>query len=150
MILYRITTKPYIHDLSGTGAMQHGGRWNSQGQRMLYTSESLSLSMLEVMANVSSARMSKGFYCTELEFPDDLPIETLKNLPQGWNSFPHTIATMEIGGRFLKTGGLCLRVPSTIVSSEFNYLLNPLHDNFHHIKINDVRPLLFDQRLWQL
>ncbi|SMD38851.1 RES domain-containing protein [Reichenbachiella faecimaris] len=148
MIFFRITTKPYIHDLSGTGAMRYGGRWNPKGRRMLYTSESLSLAMLEVMANSSSNQIGKGFYCTELELPDQYNVGELTVLPKGWNSYPFSNLTIDAGRQFLDGGGLCLKVPSSIVSSESNFLLNPLHDHFHHLKINEVKPLLFDQRLW--
>lgn len=148
MIVHRITTKSYIHDLSGTGAMRYGGRWNPKGLRMLYTSETLSLAMLEVMANLSSSQMSRGFYCTELLLPDDLPIISPAVLPEGWNQYPYTQATLQIGTNFLKSNGWCLKVPSTIIASEFNYLLNPMHDDFHQLKVQEVKPLLFDQRLW--
>ncbi|MEP2275796.1 MAG: RES domain-containing protein [Reichenbachiella sp.] len=148
MILFRITTKPYIHDLSGTGAMRYGGRWNPKGRRMLYTSESHSLAMLEVMANCSSNQIGRGFYCTELELPDSIDIDELTALPEVWNSYPFTSSTIDAGRQFLDQGGVGLKVPSSIVSSEFNYLLNPQHDNFHHLKVKEVKPLLFDQRLW--
>lgn len=147
MILYRITTKPYINDLSGTGAMLYGGRWNAKGQRMLYTSESLSLAMLEIMANLSSKLLTRGFYCVELDWPIEAGIETLSTLPDQWNSFPYSLSTIELGNQFLKTGGACLKVPSAIISSESNYLLNPLHDDFHHLKVVDSRPIIFDHRL---
>lgn len=147
MILYRITTKPYINDLSGTGAMLYGGRWNAKGQRMLYTSESLSLAMLEIMANLSSKLLGRGFYCVELELSNECVIETLPSLPDQWNAYPYTLATIEAGNEFLKTGGVCIKVPSAIIPTEFNYLMNPLHDNFHHLKVVDARPILFDHRL---
>ncbi|MCF6361540.1 MAG: RES family NAD+ phosphorylase [Cyclobacteriaceae bacterium] len=146
MILHRITTKPYINDLSGTGAMLYGGRWNKKGIRMLYTSESLSLAVLEVIANLSSSKL-KNLYCVELDLPDNLDIETVKRLHKQWNLFPYTGDTVKIGSRFVKQGGLCLKVPSAIVPTEHNYLLNPLHDDFYKIRVRDARPFLLDQRI---
>lgn len=52
MILHRITSKAYIQDKSGKGAMLYGGRWNPKGIRMLYTSESLSFATLETIVNL--------------------------------------------------------------------------------------------------
>jgi len=52
MVLYRITSKAYVRDLSGTGAFLYGGRWNKKGIRMLYTSGSLSLAALEIVVNL--------------------------------------------------------------------------------------------------
>ena len=146
MILHRITTKPYINDLSGTGAMLYGGRWNKKGKRLVYTSESLSLAALEIIANLSSSRLN-NLYCVELEFPDQLEIQTIKSLPKQWHLFPYTGSTVEYGTNFINSGGLCLKVPSALIPTEFNYLLNPLHDQFNEIKIKDYRPFLIDQRL---
>lgn len=146
MILHRISTKPYINDLSGTGAMLYGGRWNKKGTRMVYTSGSLSLAVLEVIANLSSSKLT-NLYCAELDFPDDLEIITINKLPGQWNAFPYTGLTVEKGSDFVQHGGLCLKVPSAIVPTEHNYLLNPLHDDFYKIKVRDARPFLLDQRL---
>ena len=52
-----------------------------------------------------------------------------------------------MGTNFLKSGGLCLKVPSAIVEQEYNYLLNPNHPDFEKIKLVDTRPILIDQRL---
>ncbi len=147
MILHRITSKPYIHDFSGTGAMHHGGRWNSKGMRMIYTSGSLSLATLEIIANLSSNNIKKGLFCVEIAFPDHLEITTLNSLPEGWNQYPYNHKTMDKGSEFIKNGGFCLKVPSALVETEFNYLFNPLHEDFKHIKLIDARPLMLDLRL---
>jgi len=146
MVLYRITSKAYARDLSGTGAMLHGGRWNAKGVRMLYTSQSLSLAALEVIANLPGDKLN-NLYCVELDFPDHLPVDTPGKLPNNWNQFPFSSKTAEIGTNFIRSGGLCLRVPSAIIPTEFNYLLNPLHDAYREVKFLDARPMLFDQRL---
>lgn len=147
MILYRIASRAFARDLSGTGALLYGGRWNSKGLRMLYTSQSLSLATLETIANLSGDKITKNLYCVELNFPDDLMIETVKNLPSDWRTFPYTAHTPKIGDDFIRKGRLCLKVPSAIIPSEFNYLLNPLHADFMKVKFVDARPFLLDKRL---
>lgn len=62
MKFYRITTCDHVNDLSGEGAFLHGGRWNSKGTRMLYTAESMALSMLEALAHVTMVNQKRG-YC---------------------------------------------------------------------------------------
>lgn len=148
MILYRITSKAYTRDLSGTGAMINGGRWNPRGFRMLYTSESLSLATLEVVVNLSGDKLTNNLYCVELEFPDQFPIETLKSLPENWNTYPYSGVTNELGKDFIQRGGLCLKVPSAIIPTEFNYLINPLHDDYMKVKFIDARPFILDKRLF--
>lgn len=147
MVLYRITTKAYIHDFSGTGAMLYGGRWNQKGSRLLYTSASLSLAALEIIANLSPDRLGRNFFCVELDFPDSLKITEVDNLPEKWNTYPYTADTVSIGTRFTKNEGLCLKVPSAIIPSEYNYLFNPLHDNFHQVKLIDARHFILNKRL---
>lgn len=147
MIIYRIASRIYARDLSGNGALLYGGRWNPKGIRMLYTSGSLSLAALETIANLSSNKLQMSLYCIELEVPDSLSIETPSTLTDGWNSFPYTQVSLKIGADFIKNNGFCLKVPSAIIPTEFNFLLNPLHPDFDHVKIHDSRPFLQDQRL---
>ena len=148
MIVYRLTSKIHARDLSGTGAMLFGGRWNNKGQRMLYTSASIALATLEVIANLSSAKINLNMYLVEIEVPDSMGIDTINELPDGWNGFPHSYKTVELGSSFLKEKrNPCLCVPSAIVPYEYNFLFNPLHDEFEALAIKDTRPFMIDQRL---
>ncbi len=146
MIVYRITSKPYARDLSGTGAMLYGGRWNPKGVRMLYTSQTLSLAVLEMIANLSGDKLGTGLVCTKLEFPDTVKVHEPK-LPDDWRAFLHGASSVLIGLKFIENGGFCMKVPSALVPTEFNYLLNPIHEDFDQVKYLDSNPLLLDQRL---
>ena len=147
MILYRIASKAHARDLSGTGALLYGGRWNKKGISLLYTSESLSLAALEIVANLSSSKLNRDLNCVEIDFPDHLKITVPKKLPPKWNSYPYSSETVNMGSEFVEKDGLCLKVPSAIIPSESNYLLNPNHDDFEYIQLMDARPLILDSRL---
>lgn len=147
MILYRITTRSYARDLSGTGAMMYGGRWNPKGMRMLYTSQSLSLAMLEMLVNLSNDQFQRQLVAVRLELPDDLGCHVPRELPDSWRAFPHAADSVEMGEKFLNSGQLVMRVPSAVVASEFNYLLNPMHDLFDRVRYLDSSPILLDRRL---
>ena len=149
MILYRISKREYINDLSGIGAMLFGGRWNMKGVRAIYTSGSVSLAVLEIIANLSADKIDLGFYVAEIEYTDSYPIQTIEELPEKWNSYLYTYQTIKLGTEFLKSNQLCLKVPSAIVNSEFNYILNPCHPDFLDIRIKDIRPLILDKRLFK-
>ena len=41
MIVFRLSKAQFANDLSGKGAELVGGRWNSRGNAMLYTSQSI-------------------------------------------------------------------------------------------------------------
>jgi hypothetical protein len=42
-----------------------------------------------------------------------------------------------------------LEVPSAIVPSEMNYLLNPAQPDFRRIRVRRPLPFLFDPRIWK-
>jgi RES domain-containing protein len=44
---------------------------------------------------------------------------------------------------------LLLKVPSVIIPSEYNILINPLHPLIKQTKIKTVQPLLLENRLQQ-
>lgn len=56
MKLYRITSCAFINDLSGLGAALNGGRWNSKGVFLLYTSQNISLAQLETLKHYELSR----------------------------------------------------------------------------------------------
>ena len=147
MTIYRIALKEYASDLTGTGAMLFGGRWNSKGKRMLYTSQSLSLAALETAVNASRIILKKTFYCVEIELPECEDCIEAEELPKHWNGFPYSYETVRIGDKFIDSGKLGLRVPSAIIEREFNLLINPLSIDFKTVRIKDSRPFLFDSRL---
>lgn len=147
MILYRISRKLHINDLSGTGAMLFGGRWNKKGVCALYTSQSVSLAVLESIANLSAEKIDSGLHIAEIQLPANAKADEIQALPEEWNTYPHVAATVNYGTDFLKKGGFCLKVPSALVPTEFNYIVNPLHGDFSEIKIIDTRPLILDKRL---
>ncbi len=41
-----------------------------------------------------------------------------------------------------------LKVPSSIVPQEFNYLINPNHPEAKRIKIKETYPMVFDRRIY--
>jgi RES domain-containing protein len=150
MHLFRIARLTYLADLSGTGARMFGGRWNSEGTSMLYTSSSLSLALLETLAHSNLDSIPGEFGHIMLEVPDSasqtlLPIN---DLPIDWRMFPAPIELQERGDRWIASGAsLLLRVPSVILEVEFNWLVNPLHPEFSTIKMVRQDKLELDQRI---
>jgi RES domain-containing protein len=55
----------------------------------------------------------------------------------------------ELGDRWLTSmHSAVFRVPSAVVPSESNYLLNPLHEEFAEITVEDPIPFVLDERLF--
>lgn len=148
MLLYRITHAVYAHDLSGAGARMYGGRWNSIGKAMIYTASSRSLAMLEALVHLPPALIPDDFCIITFDAPEDVFEAPTDFLPPNWNAHPEPDILKRTGDFFLKQGEhLLMKVPSAIVKEEFNYLINPMHPNAAKVKVLNVKPFVFDERL---
>ena len=149
MIVYRLSKAQYAQDLSGKGAELVGGRWNSRGNAMLYTSQSIALCVTEIAVHVPLGILPKDYQLIHIEIPDEDLLE-MKRLPKDWQCFPHSNSTQMIGDKFLKEHKhLVFKVPSAAVQGEFNFLINPRHKNFNQIKIVKIEGFNFDERLFR-
>lgn len=150
MELFRIVREKYHNDLSGQGAFLNGGRWNKQGQYALYTTFTRSLGILETVVHIESTFPPDDYVVVVLYVPDKLAIQnvSLDNLSKNWKR--DTTETQKIGDKWL-TGNQTslLRVPSVIVNAEFNFILNPTHPDFQHIKLINKESLAFDERFFR-
>ncbi|MEQ9403648.1 MAG: RES family NAD+ phosphorylase [Cyclobacteriaceae bacterium] len=146
MVVFRIAARPYAGDLSGRGSSMYGGRWNPKGIPMLYTSATLSLAALELAVNLPPGRIPNHYHAVEISIPKK-SITAVNELPEQWNGYPYVPATQQIGRQFIKSDGFVLKVPSAVISTEYNYLINPNHPDMSSVRIKDQRPFLFDSRL---
>lgn len=150
MIGYRLATAQYADDISGEGAAIYGGRWNPVGMKALYTSQNISLCILEILARTKVKINPVDYQLITLKFPDN-PLSEIKSsqLKAGWKN--HVEYTQWIGEEFLKDNkSLIMQVPSAIVDRENNFILNSLHKDFTKVKILEIEALNLDQRLRQI
>ncbi len=153
MRVYRIEREKYLsRTLSGIGAaMNEGFRWNSLHTYLAYTSGSRALALLEVSVHLDlSEDLPADRFVVEIEIPSDIQILQLPDdsLPDNWDARPPGRATQLIGDGFVvQRQGAVLRVPSVIVSQEYNYLINPDHPDARKIRVISTAPLVFDGRL---
>ena len=133
---------------SGEGASKSGGRWNSRGVAVIYTSESESLAALETLVHIGTGSRIR-FSIVRLNF-DKAMVETLalSALPPNWKSEPPGPATKQLGDAWVKAArSAILAVPSVIIPSGLNYVLNPKHPDFSKIAFGKPKPFAFDPRL---
>jgi len=146
---WRIVKSKYAESaFSGEGAARVGGRWNSRGHWVVYTSGSLSLAALELLVHLNPP-VHFRWIAMRCEFDAKL-VETLDPglLPTDWSLYPAPGANRALGDAWLKeTRSVVLAVPSVIVPGETNYLLNPAHSDFDRIAIGLPVPFAFDSRL---
>lgn len=135
---------------SGEGARLFGGRWNSTGTPLVYTAESQSLASLELLVNLESQELLFHYVIFEVTFDSTLVANLETPLPEDWDSEPAPRKIQFLGDTWVqeKTSAI-LRVPSAIVPSESNYLLNPLHKYFEQIQIGTSAPFRVHPRLQQ-
>lgn len=136
---------------SGEGARLYGGRWNSPGRPLIYTSEHPALAALEILVHAIPEKLLLRAYClTEVTF-DDALIDLLpkKALPKDWSDDPAPKSTQLLGDTWLASEDSqpVLRVPSAVVGGTYNYLINPLHARFRRIRVGMPKPFRFDPRL---
>lgn len=130
----------------GEGAWRYGGRWNSPGTRLVYASSSVALAALELLVHLNPP-VGIRYVAIPIGF-DDALVEKVANLPAEWTEEPPPPSTQAMGDRWVKVGrSALLELPSVIVPTESNYLLNPAHPDFGRIRIGEPVPFAFDPRL---
>jgi RES domain-containing protein len=148
--LYRISACKYLEGKPGEGAFLAGGRWNSKGTRLVYASESSSLSLLEALAHITMLHLQQKYCMQIFEIPDSIIEVQASALQEGWQQNPPPDFLKHTGDEFVKNNeALALKVPSVIVPEGYNYLVNPAHPFFAAIKQVAVTNITFDQRLIQ-
>jgi len=139
-------------DLSGLGAENTGGRWNSAGRPVVYAATSASLACLETVVHLNAGGLPLNRVLVRIDVPDEVwnlrQSLSLTSLPEGWNAVPAGSVSVEAGNAWLD--GLLsalLMVPSAIVPEEFNVQLNPRHADAAKLNATALRPWTYDARL---
>lgn len=151
MIVHRISNAEYNNDISGTGSKLFGSRWNSKGIPLLYTSEHISLAMLEMLVNTNFKDFAIQLDLLYIQLPDLQPVTSiaLSSLKKNWTE--DVEYTRYIGDEIFKQKEmLYIKVPSAVVQEEYNLLVNPLHSDFKKVKIINTKSFWPDKRLFQL
>ena len=151
--LWRIVKQEYAGiAFTGDGTVLFSGRWNNPGIKVVYAAASLSLAALENLVHLQSEGGGIKFVSFKVAIPAWVKISEVSagQIPKDWRACPASESTRLIGTKWAKKNEtLLLRVPSVVIPSEFDYLINPLHRDFASLKISAPEPFSFDQRLWK-
>ena len=150
MRAFRIAKAAHLDQvLSGIGAALYPGRWNSRGVAVVYTATGASLAMLEMLAHLPRTTVPSSYLLVEFELPDD-SVRPLDPVPRRFDALPVRGATRAAGDRWIASAGsLGLLVPSAVVPSEHNLLINPAHPRIGEIARIGSAPLRWDERLFR-
>lgn len=145
--VYRLVKQIHVRSaFDGEGARLYGGRWNSPGIPIVYTSESLALCCLEIFVHLPSYHLLQDYVYIPVSFESNLVINA--DLADGWDARPTSGSSQSIGNQWVHDGrSPVLKVPSVIIPEGANYLLNITHPDFNEIDIGEPISMTFDQRL---
>ena len=147
--VWRITTRRFVDTaFSGEGARQYGGRWNRPGQSLVYTAESRSLVLLQML--VQDDPLRAHYVLIPVHVQDTVSREQMhiSALPADWRNQNERGHLQALGATWLRESRSCvLAVPSAVVPAEFNFLINPVHPDFARIKLGEPELLESDLRL---
>jgi RES domain-containing protein len=136
----------------GEGARLEGGRWNPKGVPVVYLSDHPALAALETFIHLKTAATKINFLMFRATIPDDVSMLELpdSSLPSSWRDEPPTVETMALGERWIREGkSAILKVPSVLVPSAANLILNPLHPDAEKVRIDKGEKFSFDPRMWK-
>jgi RES domain-containing protein len=134
-----------------TGAMLHGGRWNSIGHRVIYAAETYAGALLEVLVHANLSHPPKNHRVVRIQIPDAVTIETVSiDQLKDWDA-EDMIASRAFGDEWIRTlRTAVLRVPSVITQGrENNLVLNAAHPQFPLISAGLPEPMKWDLRLFR-
>ncbi len=150
---YRICKTKYAAAMfDGEGARLYGGRWNSRGTRIIYTAGSLSLAALEMLVHFNNEEILLSYSFAAAEFDESLilPVEEFGTLPENWSNSPPPLDIQRIGDQWAQSRtSVVLKVPTSVLPVEFNYLINIEHPEFSKVKLGEPQTFTFDERLYK-
>ena len=148
MLVYKICREKYSKKLSASGV---SNRWNKEDELVIYTGSSIALAALENIAHRASINIAKPYKLLKIEIKEQTLIKEidLKQLPKNWRSLEAYVELQEIGSDWYQSAeSLILKVPSAIVSQEFNYVINTKHPLFlSNVVLESVEDWVWDKRL---
>ena len=149
LTVWRLVTARFSDTaFSGEGARLYGGRWNLKGVPVIYTSATQSLAMLEML--VQDEPLRARYVMIPATLPKGMKVERLvpEQLPTDWRSLAARQQLQALGTDWARRrSSAALAVPSAVIPSETNYLLNPLHPSFAKIEIGKPQDFVTDLRL---
>jgi RES domain-containing protein len=151
-LVWRLTPPLFARALDGEGSSLVGGRWNSPGVAMVYTSSHLSLCVLEVLVNFPAISRVElpTLEAVRIQIPDDAGTTHISaaDLEAMLSATDPLVACRTAGDRWISAAAnLVLAAPSVVIPEELNFMLNPAHPRIRDVAIMSVRAFRFDPRL---
>jgi len=148
MKVFRISRDKYAEKLTASGVPN---RWNRDNQYVIYASGSRSLCTLEMVARRNSIMQGPKYKMMIIDLPDAKKFYTEITLPPLLKNMPLIKGyhiTQSIGNEWYEEQkSVILKVPSAIITQEYNYVINTKHPDFIKIKLVSNENYNWDERL---
>ena len=149
LTVWRIVKQKHAKSaFSGEGARLYGGRWNHPGTAMIYAAGSQSLAILEMLVHLDSPDLLNRYVLFGIAVDESLVTKLDRTaLPKNWKKDPAPGKVQAIGDAWANSfESVALSVPSVLVPSESNFLINPRHSDFSKLSIGRPLNFRFDTR----
>lgn len=150
MLVYKIEKEKYKNVFPPRGSLYSEGRWNRKDMWVVYTSESIALAKLEMLAN-SGSTLPTNRIVRSIEIKENAPIVEIstKDLPSNWAATPYPKNLASIIRKIIDSKSyVAAFVPSSQSQRERNFLLFPDFPEFDkYAKELDSEYEDFDPRL---
>jgi RES domain-containing protein len=117
---------------------------------VVYLASSASLTALELLVHTNPEDAPDDLVILEVDIPDDAIIDryVVSALPTDWRAVSAPPACQALGDAWVEGGiTLGLSLPSVVMPTEHNILLNPAHPDMRRTRVLSVTPFQFDPRL---
>ena len=154
MRIHRLANARFA-DMEGIGGENHSGRWHTRGSRIVYFASSCALALNEVLVNLDlPPELLPDYVHMIVQVPEAVwharRVISETALHDDWRTADHSHETRSIGDGWLAVASSALLdVPSAVIPSESNVLLNPAHADTESCEIVSVIPFIFDPRLFE-
>lgn len=115
----------------------------------MYTAESQALAVLEILVHLGAADPLESYALIPVQIDEKFVIRIeVSELPPDWRNYPSPKTLQDIGDEWVRSGrSAVLQVPSALLPSESNFVLNPTHFDFKRLGLGESIPFDFDSRM---
>jgi RES domain-containing protein len=131
---------------NGRGSELYGNRWNPVGAAAAYASPNRALAALEYLVHVDRDLVPDDLVFSHLDFAES-DVETAAP-PHDWD-IAGSVSAVAYGERWIREQrSVVLAVPSVIIRTELDYVINPRHARFAALAVSPaLEPFVYDARL---
>lgn len=147
MEVFRISKVDYANKLSSSGS---ANRWNYDGQNVIYTGLSRSLSTLELIVHKGSVKPKVEYKVMVISIADYdhlLRQILISDLPTNWRNLSAYSDLQKIGSDWYENQEtLILKIPSAVIPNEYNFVINTEHPDF----LDNVALIRTENYFWDI